>query len=67
MKGTRRGGKRQKGHTVKKGNIRRKREETKKAGGEAGRTHIPGIGDEVGLELGEVHIEGPVKPQGGRD
>jgi hypothetical protein len=32
-----------------------------------GRAPIPGIGDEVGLELGEVHIEGPIKPQGGRD
>ncbi len=28
---------------------------------------VPGVGDEVGLELGEVHVEGAVKPQGGRD
>jgi hypothetical protein len=51
---------------MKKGSKCKKRDETKKAGGETG-PPIPGIGDEVGLELGEVHIEGPIKPQGGRD
>ena len=27
----------------------------------------PGVGHEVGLELVEVHVQGPVEPQGGRD
>ena len=28
---------------------------------------LPGVWDQVGLELGEVHVEGAVEPQGGRD
>ena len=27
----------------------------------------PGVGHQVGLELGQVHVEGAVKPQLGRD
>ena len=27
----------------------------------------PGVGHKVGLELGQVHVEGAVKPQRGRD
>ncbi len=44
-----------------------KKERGNKKGRWRGRAPIPGIGDEVGLELGEVHIEGPIKPQGGRN
>jgi len=25
------------------------------------------VGDQVSLELGEIHVEGPVKPEGGGD
>jgi hypothetical protein len=28
---------------------------------------VPGVGDKVGLELGEVHVESTVEPEGGRD
>ena len=27
----------------------------------------PGVGNQVGLELVEVHVEGPLEPEGGRD
>ena len=27
----------------------------------------PGVGHQVGLELGEVHVESSVKPEAGRD
>ena len=31
-------------------------------------THtLPGVGDQVGLELGQVHVEGAVEPQRGCD